>query len=172
MTGQVQRPWRRPTTREEPARGRRKWLLLGGLCLAGLAGAWLVWGRDRAGHSRHIPVEGQVFFDGRPLSLHADQIGKVWFYPDARQPNACPTTPSSDIDEDGRYTLSTGGQPGIPPGRYWVMLIATQPSDPRRPFHRRKSLIPGRYCAVETSGLVFEVTSGAPSGAYDLRLRK
>ncbi len=146
-------------------------MLLALLCLAGV-GAWLAWGRNSSGATEYVPVEGRVFLDGQPLTLRSDQIGKLWFYPDGRLPKSSPTPPSADIDVEGRFSLSTGGKPGVPPGRYWVMLIATEPSDPRRPYHRRRSLIPDRYCAVETSGLVFDVAPGAAPGAYDLRLRK
>jgi hypothetical protein len=156
----------------ESMRRRRRWVLLGGLCLLGAA-CWRLGCDDSSSQGGTlVPVEGRVLVNGQPLALREGDLGKVWFYPDASQATTCPVPPSGDIGQEGYYTLSTGGKPGAPPGRYQVMLIATRPSDPRRPFHRRQSLIHGSYCAVETSGLLIVVAADSPPDAYDLKLRK
>ncbi len=155
-----------------PAVRFHHWLLLGALCLLGAVGAWAGCRNKSPEGGALVPVTGRVLLGGQPLRIGEGQVGKVWFYPVAPAPAASPVPPAGSIDSEGRYTLSTAGQPGAPPGRYRVMLIATRPSDPARPFHRRKSLVPVRYCGVETSGLVVQVVETPAPGAYDLRLRK
>jgi hypothetical protein len=153
-------------------RHRGRWLLLAlGLAGAGWVASLVLRGRS-AGDGSVVPVEGRVLVNGKPLAIEEGQIGKVWFYPASGGQGSSSSPPYAEIGRDGCYNLSTGGKPGVPPGRYRVMLIATAPSDPKRPFHRRRSLIPPRYCAVETSGLVVEVVANPPAGAYDLRLKK
>lgn len=110
-----------------------------------------------------IPVSGRVFYDNQPLttgtvSFHlADTTGHV---------------PTGVIDKEGRYFLSTNYQPGAPPGRYKVVIHATEPTDnpgkasPGLP----KSLIPARYNQGSTTPFAIEVQPDAPADAYDLRL--
>jgi hypothetical protein len=113
-----------------------------------------------------LPVSGQVFYDGQPLTT-----GTVSLHPQG----ATGHIPTGVIDSEGRYSVSTSYQPGAPPGRYHVVVHATEPvvnipgkANPGLP----KSLIPSRYNQGSTSPLEVEVKADAPPGAYDLRLEK
>jgi hypothetical protein len=79
------------------------------------------------------------------------------------------------IDKEGRYSLSTAYQPGAPPGRYKVIIHATEPveqapgkASPGLP----KSIIPDRYNQETSSPFTLEVKPDAAEDAYDLRLEK
>lgn len=119
-----------------------------------------------SGGSGMLPVSGQVFYDGQPLTT-----GTVSLHPIGTTGHV----PTGVIDDHGRYTLSTNYQPGAPPGQYKAVVHATEPIEsapgkahPGLP----KSLIPTRYNQGSTSPLDLEVRPDAPAGAYDLRLEK
>ncbi len=146
----------------------REWLLL--LLAAGLA-AGCGGGADPYGLGETVPVAGTITVNGKPLRLGQGAFGRVWFHPDTSRGNRCPQVPSGVIDAQGGYTLTTREVPGAPPGWYRVMLVATEPVDPRQPS-RKRSLIHARYTAVETSGLAVQVVAKAAPGAYDLKLKR
>ena len=134
-------------------------LPLAGLVLASLAGC-------KGERLDLLPVTGQVFYDGQPLTT-----GSVSFHPAATTGHV----PTGVIDKEGRYTLSTSYQPGAPPGRYKVVVHATEPieqipgkASPGLP----KSLIPSRYNQGSTTPLEVEVKADAAADAYDLKLEK
>ena len=113
-----------------------------------------------------LPVTGRVYYDNQPLTT-----GTVSFHPIGVTGHI----PTGVIDKEGRYTLSTNYQPGAPPGRYKVVVHATEPveaalgkASPGLP----KSLIPARYNQGETTPLEVEVKPNAARDAYDLRLAK
>jgi hypothetical protein len=113
-----------------------------------------------------LPVSGRVFYDGRPLTT-----GSVSFHP----VGATGHVPTGVIDKEGRYSLSTAYQPGAPPGRYKVIIHATEPveqapgkASPGLP----KSIIPDRYNQETSSPFTLEVKPDAAEDAYDLRLEK
>jgi hypothetical protein len=113
-----------------------------------------------------LPVSGRVYLGGQPLTT-----GAVSFHPT----NITGHVPTGTIDKEGRYTLSTAYQPGAPPGRYKVIIHATEPveqapgkASPGLP----KSIIPPRYNESASSPFEIEVKPDAPEGAYDLRLEK
>src|SRR5262245_12668036 len=113
------------------------------LAVAGIAGC----GRDKLDL---LPVSGQVFYDNQPLTT-----GTVSFHP-AETTGHIPT---GVIDKEGRYTLSTNYQPGAPPGRYKVVVHATEPlvSEPGKASPGLpKSLIPSRFNQGNTSPLEVE----------------
>ena len=136
----------------------RCWPLVG-LVLAGLAGC-------SSERLDLLSVSGQVFYDGQPLTT-----GTVSFHPAATTGHV----PTGAINQEGRYTLSTNYQPGAPPGRYKVVVHATEPieqipgkASPGLP----KSLIPSRYNQGGTTPLEVEVKADAAADAYDLKLEK
>jgi hypothetical protein len=113
-----------------------------------------------------LPVSGQVIYDGKPLTT-----GTVSFHPVGTTGHV----PTGSIDKDGRYTLSTNYQPGAPPGKYKVVINATEPvkvvpgkANPGLP----KSIIPRRYNQASASPFEVEVKVDAAQDAYDLRLDK
>ncbi|HEX5102548.1 MAG TPA: hypothetical protein VFV87_01975 [Pirellulaceae bacterium] len=113
-----------------------------------------------------VPVSGQITFDGKPL-----KTGAVSFHPVETTGHV----PTGIINSDGRYTLSTSYQPGAPPGRYKVVVHATEPvevnpgkASPGLP----KSIIPTRYNDASTTPLDREVAAGNATDVYDLRLEK
>jgi hypothetical protein len=113
-----------------------------------------------------LPVSGQVFYDGQPLTT-----GTVSLHPT----EATGHVPTGVINAEGRYTLSTNYQPGAPPGQYRVVVHATEPIVPipgKAHPGLPKSLIPARYNQSSTSPLDVEVKPDAPADAYDLRLEK
>ena len=119
-----------------------------------------------------VPVEGRILVNGKPLCLGERTFGRVWFHPDAAKGNACPQVAAGDIDSAGHYRLTMRGRDGVPPGWYKVMVVAVEQIDAAKPSRRRRSFVPPRYGAIETSGLRVQVVSEPDAGAYDLRLRR
>ena len=131
-------------------------LLVATCCLAGCGGEQL----------DLLPVSGRVYYDGQPLTT-----GTVSFHP----PDALGHIPTGAIDQEGRYTLSTAYQPGAPPGRYKVVIHATEPVKPvpgKAMPGLPKSIIPPRYNDGDSTPFEIEVKEGAAAGSYDLRLEK
>jgi hypothetical protein len=121
------------------------------------------------GGSKLIPVEGKVTVGNEPL-----KTGNVTYHPDVDGGNkqTYPTLPIGTIDETGKYTLSTGGKPGAPPGKYKVTIVATVPSNPKDPYSIPKHLIDKLNSDVDTTTISKEVKEGAPAGHYDVALAK
>jgi hypothetical protein len=95
-------------------------------------------------------LEGTVTIDGRLLTT-----GTVGFYPADSGPAAY-----GSIHTDGHYSISTGSQRGLPPGKYRVTVVATAPpADPRLDLPGRL-LTPERYGVPSQSGLSFVVKTG------------
>ena len=136
-------------------------------CLAVPVGLLLV----QAGCGSSSPalqeVRGTVRFGEAPLTTGVVSLR-------ADQGNTTQHVPTGTIDGSGHYRIYTNSQPGAPPGRYRVVVFATEPTvdtgkaSPGMP----KSLIPARYNHASTSPLVFEVTASPAAGSYDLRLEK
>jgi hypothetical protein len=105
-----------------------------------------------AGCAKHeSAVTGSVTLDGVPLSR-----GTVTFHP--REGGAAAY---ARIDADGRYTLKTGAEEGLKPGKYVATVVATAPPGPGESETAvGKLLIPARYGMVEQSGLEYTITTG------------
>jgi hypothetical protein len=114
-------------------------------------------------------VDGVVRMDGNPLTR-----GTVRFLPSAGR------TAEGKIQPDGTFTLGTfGDSDGALIGTHQVAIIAYEPS--RRAAGRPpdftvaspkiKPLVPMKYMAPGTSGLVFEVKSGNNHAEFDLKSR-
>lgn len=110
-------------------------------------------------------VQGTVKFGSQPLTT-----GTVSLRADGD--NTTRHQPTGLIDKAGHYRIYTTSQPGAPPGRYRVVVFATEPLidtgkvSPGLP----KSIIPVRYNHVSTSPLSFEVKASPAAGEYDLQL--
>jgi hypothetical protein len=148
---------------------RRPW----SLGVVALSGAVLAAGCDGVG--RRCPVTGRVLVNGVPLQ---GKTGSVVFKPDAAQGNPSRFEAVGEINAEGNYTLFTKGKPGVPPGRYKVIVTAGEPGRAQvanRTAGRQRNappppVIPPRYADEGTSGLVKEVVTDPAGGAYDLDL--
>ena len=110
-----------------------------------------------------IPVTGRVHLDGQTLVS-----GSISFRPEARETWHQPT---GSITAEGRYTIYTTSRAGAPPGRYRVVVFATEQSrsseaHPGMP----KSIIPKRYNDPQSTPLQVVVSADQMTGAYDLDL--
>jgi hypothetical protein len=100
-------------------------------------------------------VSGSVTLDGQPLTT-----GMVSFYPDGG--NGAPA--SGSIDSSGNYSLSTGTDVGLAPGKYVAIVVATK--EPPQPYDKTGSenppipITPGKYASTTTSDLHVEVKAG------------
>ena len=112
------------------------------------------------------PVEGKAMADGKPVTN-----GSLLFKPDAAKGNTSTLEPAGQIDSSGNYKMFTNHKPGAPAGWYKVIVIATEPIDPKDPYAPRKSFVDGKYNGEQTTDLALEVIANAPPGAYDLKMK-
>lgn len=111
-----------------------------------------------------VPVSGRITLDGKPLprgavSLRTDEHWEQ---------------PAGSIDADGRYVIYTQGRAGAPPGRYRVVVFATEAAhDAEGKAHPGLpvSIVPALYNDPSQTLLKIEVTlsSRAP---FDLELSR
>lgn len=109
------------------------------------------------------PVSGTVRFDGKPLP----QVG-ISFFADSAKGNNSGHIAAAAADAEGRFTLSTVGEAGAPPGWYKVVVSPYTPGPvevPKPPYNVK-------YLTVDSTDLSIEVKADAPVGAYDLTLDK
>jgi hypothetical protein len=106
------------------------------------------------------PVRGNVTLDdGSPLTK-----GMVVF---ERTDGGPPITARGEIQSDGRYELSTDKpSDGVPPGKYRVLINSLDLSDV--PDEKKNLPFDIKYLKFETSGLAYEVKSGANDYAIKL----
>lgn len=147
-------------------RTTQAWCFLVACALFGLIGCG-------DGKPRNFTVSGRVTLDGQPL---AD--ASVAFVPDG---NGQPAHGQSD--KDGVYTLATGMQPGVGPGRYKIVVTKDElpPMDPswtpQQKMEARlkaskspgKSLVPKAYTAAATTPLTCTVP--VAEGKFDVELK-
>jgi hypothetical protein len=106
-----------------------------------------------------FPVEGKVTFDNKPL-----RGGNVTFFTldrDVKQ-----LQPMGRIDDQGNYFVSSYQQKGAPAGKYRVTV------DPATNDKSVDLAVPDAYQSGERSPLIVTVQENAPSGAYDLHLKR
>src|SRR5437899_6289641 len=70
------------------------------------------------------PVDGRVLLKGKPLT---GKEGAVVLKPDASKGNKSSVPSVGVLERDGRYSALTNSRPGVQPGWYKVILIATEP---------------------------------------------
>jgi len=114
--------------------------------------------------TEQLPVEGIVRVDGQPL-----KNGSVRFVPDKSKGNTYGHEPVGQIGVDGKYTLSSLGQSGAPPGWYLVGVVSTYPSDPANPY-ALKSNVAARFNDPNVSKIAVEVSTSPAPGAYDFNV--
>jgi len=119
-----------------------------------------------------VPVEGKGTVKGKPADFAKG--GTVTYHPDVEGGNkqAFPQLPLGTIDENGKYTISTGGKPGAPAGAYKVTVRVTAPSNPKDPYSVPVNLTDKTNAELTTTTIKKEVKAGAAAGAYDLNLDK
>lgn len=137
----------------------------GVLAMALTVCAATLWSAAGCGESGPLlyPVSGTVRFDGKPLP----QVG-VSFFADTSKGNNSGHIAAASADAEGRFTLSTVGESGAPPGWYKVVVSPYTPGPvevPKPPYNVK-------YLTVETTDLSIEVKKGAAENAYDLTLDK
>ena len=98
-------------------------------------------------------VSGVVTLDDRPLST-----GTVAFVPKGQG-----TISYGQIDNSGRYSISTATTQSMPPGSYTVTVVATEPipESTGNVEVTPKVLTPAKYTDAKTSDLQVEVKAGA-----------
>lgn len=115
-----------------------------------------------------VPVTGKVTVGGTALPR-----GNVSFRPDKAGGNTNPAEPYGEIGPDGTYTLFTNKKKGAPPGKYLVMVEASEPIDPKNASATPKSLIDRvKYSNPEKPFFKVEVVEDPSAGKYDLKLEK
>lgn len=139
------------------------------ILLAGIVvGFVVVPGCSKPASDGLIAVRGRVTLDGQPLprgsvALRADDGANQW------------DRPTGSIASDGKYVIFTNGREGAAPGRYRVIIFASEathsPSGAAHPV-MPLSLIPARYNDLGRSPLKLEVTTQSKPGAYDLELTR
>jgi hypothetical protein len=112
-----------------------------------------------------LPVAGRVLLEGQPL--HG---GYVKFHADASKDNQTQIVPSSEIDANGNYVLSTGSQRGAPPGWYRVVIAPAETDDSSKGVGKDfKPSFNVKFTRDYSTPLQVEVK---PNGTYDLELTK
>jgi hypothetical protein len=107
--------------------------------------------------------------DGKPLTGGYIIFIPIESIPKPRKDTAptseeeLPLSPGGKIEEDGSYTISTSGKPGVPPGTYRVVLDR---GANRKVFAK----VPRKYTLPRQSPLEVEVVENKPEGGYDLKL--
>jgi len=114
------------------------------------------------GCSSRVPVSGKLTVENKPLTN-----GSIFFVPDRDKGNMSTAEPRGTIDDQGNYTLSTDGKPGVPPGWYRVVVVVSSTNIPdiRNPT-TTQSPIDERYKTATKTNLVVEV----PGGDYNFKL--
>ncbi|WP_425617439.1 hypothetical protein NA78x_001116 [Anatilimnocola sp. NA78] len=112
-----------------------------------------------------LDVSGTVRLDEAPLTTGVVSLR-------AGDGNGTLHQPTGLIDAQGNYRIYTASKAGAPPGKYRVVVFATEPTVDMSKVHPGlpKSLIPQRYNNAHSSPLSFEVDRVAAAGAYDLQL--
>src|SRR5690349_13816509 len=91
------------------------------LALACCAGG-LALGLAGCGSEKLLPVAGTVTINGQPL---AAKSGWVAFYPAEEKAGQPLRFPLTELKPGGRYEMLTNGKLGVPPGKYKVVVMAT-----------------------------------------------
>jgi len=111
-------------------------------------------------------VSGTVTLDGRPLAANDRLSASVEFSPE----DGHGTTAIGYLDENGKYTLSSGSRKGVMPGKYLVSISATEIIPPKiageAPSGR--SVTPRKYAESKSSGFIADVAPGSNTFDYAL----
>lgn len=117
-------------------------VLVGGIVLVA-GGGYYAWETSQADRPK-VPFTGVVLFEGRPVttgSVMTEVIGNPLDFS------------MGYLDQEGRFSLETNGEPGASVGRHKVRISSLAPGIPPRP------LVPPKYLETATSPLEIEVTT-------------
>ena len=111
-------------------------------------------------------VSGTVTLDGKPLAGSDKLSGTVQFSPETGRG----ATAVGNLDQNGRYNLSTGSRVGVLPGKYLVSVSAVEIIPPKIAGEAGSGRLatPPRYADAKTSGFTAEVSSGRNTFDYAL----
>ena len=102
------------------------------------------------------PVEGQVIWNGKPLSG-----ARVTFYPKDWKTDKSNNYPTAITEAEGRYRLTTHNTgDGAPGGKYTALVIYNKLVPVGAGAMPGRNVLPKKYERPETSDLHVEVVSG------------
>lgn len=122
-------------------------------------------GCGSSGAEGFIPVSGKVTIGGKALTR-----GTVSYRADKLRGNKSTAEPYAEIQPDGTYTLYTDKKPGAPPGKYVVLVEASEDIDPRNPSAAPKAIVHQKYADSENPVLQRDVVDNPKPGQYDLEV--
>ena len=103
-------------------------------------------------------VTGTVTLDGQPLAGSDKMSGTVQFSPEGGRG----ATAVGNLDQSGRYHLSTGSRVGVLPGKYLVSVSAVEIIPPKIAGEAGSGRLatPPRYADAKSSGFTADVAPG------------
>jgi hypothetical protein len=107
-------------------------------------------------------VSGKVTVDGKPLT---SKLITILFAPD--KDNPIKKIPSAAVDENGNYTITTGGKGGVPLGWYKVHVHWDSKNAQGRPCP-----VHPRFLEAGLTTISIEVVANPQPGAYDLKFTR
>jgi hypothetical protein len=111
---------------------------------------------------RRAEVTGKVTVDGKPLN---SPLITILFAPD--KDNPLKKIPSASLDENGNYTMMTGGTGGVPLGWYRVHVHWDSKNAKGQPCP-----VHPRFLESGLTTLSLEVVTNPQPGAYDLKFTR
>jgi len=109
-------------------------------------------------------VSGKLTLDGKTLAGSNQVRVTIMFYPEAGGAPA-----GAVADEQGRYQLATGAQVGLAPGKYIVIVAATESAPAATGGIPNKRIItPTEYTDPKKTKLRAEVQPGGNTFDFDL----
>jgi hypothetical protein len=111
-------------------------------------------------------VSGNLTLDGKPLAGGNQVRVTIMFYPESGGAPA-----GAVADEAGRYQLATGAQMGLAPGKYIVLVAATEStaSTAKEGASRKRIVTPAEYMDPKKAKLRAEVQPGSNTFNFDLK---
>lgn len=111
-------------------------------------------------------VSGSVTLDGQPLVRTQNRQITVMFRPESG--SGVPA--SALVDESGEFTLSTGAQSGLAPGKYIVVVAATESTPAANGgVPSKRALTPLKYAKPTETDLRADVQPGRNTFSFDLK---
>jgi hypothetical protein len=109
-------------------------------------------------------VSGKLTLDGKALAGSNQARVTIMFYPEAGGAPA-----GAVADEQGRYQLATGAQVGLAPGKYIVIVAATESAPTAKEGIPNKRIVtPTEYMDPKKTKLRAEVQPGSNTFDFDL----
>lgn len=102
-------------------------------------------------------VIGTVTLDGEPVKQSESIRCQVTL-----KPIRGGAAGTGSIDESGRFSVTVGASPSLPPGRYTasVRVRKVTPSNTPGGYAASENLSAERFASTTTSGLIYDLTPG------------